>query len=194
MYNVLPAYFLVNMWPVLIGLVSAVYCCESSSTVVCTCFADISSVLSLKNLASRRAAFREYLTSGTSLTGSRYLRLMALAMTDILLDTPLGIYEIYSNAIAGPIQPWISWEDTHFDFSHVEQFPAVIWRGEPLLNIPLELSRWLIVVCALVFFAFFGFAEEARRNYRAAWTWITGKLGFRRSQNRASAKGAKGEK
>ncbi|TFK87807.1 fungal pheromone STE3G-protein-coupled receptor [Polyporus arcularius HHB13444] len=176
-YNVLPAYFLVNMWPVLIGLVSAVYC-----------------FLSLKNLASRRAAFREYLTSGTSLTGSRYLRLMALAMTDILLDTPLGIYEIYSNAIAGPIQPWISWEDTHFDFSHVEQFPAVIWRGEPLLNIPLELSRWLIVVCALVFFAFFGFAEEARRNYRAAWTWITGKLGFRRSQNRASAKGAKGEK
>lgn len=61
------------------------------------------------------------------------------------------------------------------------------------MNIPLELSRWLLVVCALVFFSFFGFAEEARKNYRAAWAWISGKLRFRTKQ-RATAKGQKADK
>ena len=108
---------------------------------------------------------------------------MALAMTDILLDTPLGIYEIYSNVVAGPLQPWISWDDTHFNFSHVEQFPAVIWRAQSTLNIPLELSRWLVVVCALIFFAFFGFAEEARKQYRAAFWKVAGLFGKKPNPN-----------
>ena len=93
---------------------------------------------------------------------------MAISFTELLFSTPLGIYEIYSNAIAGPLEPWKGWADTHFDFSRVVTFPAFIWRRDPTLAIPLELSRWVLPLCALAFFAFFGFAEEARKHYRAA--------------------------
>ena len=118
---------------------------------------------------------------------------MGLALTDLVLTVPFGIYEIYSNVAAGPLQPWISWDDTHFNFSHVEQFPAVIWRAQPTLNIPLELSRWLVVVCALVFFAFFGFAEEARKNYKAAWDWIATTFRFRSNKNASGGEKKKGQ-
>lgn len=49
----------------------------------------------------------------------------------------------------------------------------------------LELSRWIIVVCGLLFFAFFGFAQEARTNYRKAYLTIVGSLGFHVSSDRS---------
>ncbi|KAL1937922.1 hypothetical protein VTO73DRAFT_12672 [Trametes versicolor] len=150
-YNTLPAYFLANMWPVVIGVISA-------------CFG----IMSLRYLAIRRAAFNEFLAASSSMTSSRYFRLMAMAATELLLSTPLGIYEIYSNAVAAPLEPWISWDDTHFNFSRVVVYPASLWRSVPALAVPLELSRWLLPTCAIIFFAFFGFAQEARKNYHTA--------------------------
>jgi len=151
-YNTIPAYFLVFMWPAVIGLVSAVYCC-----------------MSLRALFARQAQFNQFLASGTSLTASRYFRLMGLAMTDLLLSVPFGIYEIYSNATGGTIQPWKGWADTHFNFDRVNQYPAGLWRANPQSAVPLELNRWLIPACAFIFFSYFGFAEEARKNYWSAW-------------------------
>ncbi|KAJ7661845.1 hypothetical protein B0H17DRAFT_1212094 [Mycena rosella] len=43
-----------------------------------------------------------------------------------------------------------------------EQFPAVLWRGNHLLVITLEFTRWASPAYTLIFF---GFAVEARRNY-----------------------------
>ncbi|KAH9916389.1 STE3-domain-containing protein [Epithele typhae] len=148
-YNTLPAYFLVYMWPVVIGLVSSVYC-----------------VLSLISLFKRHKQFREFVQSGSALTVNRYYRLMALACIEILFTTPLGIYELYSNGASGALQPWLGWDDTHFNFSLVLEVPAIIWRSNKSLLIPLELGRWVLPLCAFTFFAFFGFAEEARRHYR----------------------------
>ena len=93
---------------------------------------------------------------------------MAIALTEIVFSTPLGAYEIYSNAVASPLEPWKGWDDTHFNFSKVITYSAPFWRQDPSLVIPLELSRWVLPLCAFAFFAFFGFAEEARRNYRMA--------------------------
>ena len=58
--------------------------------------------------------------------------------------------------------------DTHVDFSRGDQYPAIVWRNTPGYEASIELSRWLTVLCAFTFFAFFGFAEEARRNYSSA--------------------------
>ena len=67
--------------------------------------------MSLRYLALRRAAFNEYLASSGTMTGSRYFRLMAISFTELLFSTPLGVYEIYSNVIAGPLEPWKGWAD-----------------------------------------------------------------------------------
>ena len=111
---------------------------------------------------------------------------MALALTSLIITVPLGIYEIYSNTVDAPVQPWTSWKDVHYGFSRVDQYPAFLWRAIPALAVPIELSRWTVPAIAFIFFAYFGFAEEARRHYRLAflalntrvrraWAIITGK-------------------
>lgn len=161
-YNTLIAYFLSTMWPIVIGLISATYC-----------------VLSLRSFARRRAEFGEFFASNKSLTVSRYFRLMALATTEIIFTTPLAIFSMWFNATASPIGPWRSWDDTHFDYFRVKQIPAVLWRnGTRSQVVGLELSRWVIPLCALVFFGFFGFAEEAKKNYRAVFQRITQPCGI----------------
>lgn len=114
----------------------------------------------------RRAQFNEFVTSTTSLTISRYFRLMALATVEILCTTPIAAYGIYLNATLSPIQPWKGLADAHYNYSHIGHYPSVVWRSNHYNAIAMELTRWSLVFCALVFFGFFGFADEARKNYR----------------------------
>ncbi|KAI6007087.1 pheromone A receptor-domain-containing protein [Pisolithus albus] len=160
-YNTPPAYALVFCWPIAIGVVSAVYC-------MCT----------IRELALRRAQFKELLSANRNMSSSRYFRLMGLAGIEVLCTIPLGAYTVYLNVTVSPIQPWISWANTHYDFSRVAQYPYVVWTENYQMAVSLQLSRYLIVACAFIFFAFFGFADEARRNYRMAYTSIAKKVGM----------------
>ncbi|KAJ7436171.1 pheromone A receptor-domain-containing protein [Mycena galericulata] len=155
LYNSLPTYFISSMWPLIIGLVSAVYC-----------------VLSLRAFSARRAAFAQFLSAHNALTPARYLRLSALALTDLLLTVPLASFTIYLNATASPLGPWISFANVHFDFGRIEQIPHFLWAADESSRIAVELTRWASPACALVFFAFFGFAAEARRNYALLFAWM----------------------
>ncbi|EJF59107.1 fungal pheromone STE3G-protein-coupled receptor, partial [Dichomitus squalens LYAD-421 SS1] len=147
-YNTALAYPFSFLWPLVISLVSACYC-----------------VRTLINFIRRRAQFNAYLTSNSSLTPNRYFRLMAIASFEVVCTIPISAYGLYLNLSSGPLNPWISWDDTHFNYSKVDQFPAVIWRTDRNTVISFELSRWLAPFCAFVFFAFFGFAQEARIHY-----------------------------
>ena len=135
--------------------------CAVSDTII---------VLTLISFLRRQAQFSQFLSTNSSLTASRYFRLMALACTEILCTTPLAILSIVVNATAAPVAPWVSWEETHYDFSRVGQVPAVMWRGNHLIVLGLSLSKWSSVFCAFVFFLFFGLAAEARRHYSSAFT------------------------
>lgn len=114
------------------------------------------------------------------MTVNRYFRLMALATTELFCTTPFAAYSVYLNLSTEPLNPYRGWADTHFNFSKVLQFPAVQWRLNHLLVISLELSRWLAVICAIVFFLFFGFAEEARRHYRLFFQVLLKRTGISR--------------
>lgn len=63
-------------------------------------------------------------------------------------------------------------------FSRVDQFPSVIWRSRVDSNVSIEMSRWLLIVCGLVFFAFFGFADEAQRHYKLALNSVAKRVGY----------------
>ncbi|EPQ55598.1 STE3-domain-containing protein [Gloeophyllum trabeum ATCC 11539] len=160
-YNTWPAYPLSKVWPLAIAMVSAVY-----------------SALSIRQFVKRKTEFSKFLSPHTNLTSSRYFRLMALAGVEVLCGIPLSIYTIYLNVTSFPVQPWISWEDTHFNFSKVDQVPAVIWRSNPVLQASLESSRWFTVICAFIFFAFFGFADEALKHYRRLYVFVAKCLGY----------------
>nr|AVI69657.1 pheromone receptor [Cyclocybe aegerita] len=160
-YDTWVAYLLVSFPPIAIGLVSAVY-----------------AIMSIIAFNKTRSQFNELLSNHSNLTSSRYFRLMCLAGIEVLCTVPLGAYAVYLNAADHGIRPWKGWADTHAGFSRVDQFPAMLWRRDHITEISLELTRWLCVVCAVVFFAFFGFADEARKNYRSAIQSVAKKVGI----------------
>src|SRR6266853_654559 len=91
--------------------------------------------------------------------------LMALSSIEIFGTIPLGTYWIVSDAKQG-VGPWKSWAYQHGDYSRVIQVPDFMWKNEFDAVVGLEVYRWSLVLCASIFFAFFGFAEEARQHYR----------------------------
>lgn len=125
----------------------------------------------------RRADFSHFLSSSTSLTINRYFRLMALATVELLFNIPLSTYGLYLNITGRPMYPWKSWADTHFDWYIIDTYPAILWRASTTTTVNFELSRWALIFCALVFFGFFGFAEEARKNYRQIYWTIAKRFG-----------------
>jgi len=152
-YNTALAYPFSISWPIIIGLVSAVYC-----------------VLTLRAFYLRRAQFMECLASSSGLTANRYFRLMALASVELLCTIPFSAYGIYLNATAAPLYPWISWANVHYGYSQVNLYPALVWRSDRNSVVAFGLSTWAAPFCALLFFGFFGFAEEARKNYVKLWS------------------------
>ncbi|KAK0432034.1 pheromone A receptor-domain-containing protein [Armillaria borealis] len=171
LYNTALAYVLNSMWPVILGLISATYC-----------------ILTLRAFNRRRVEFSQFLSANKSLTLGRYFRLMALATTEICCTTPLGIAMIIISATATPVGPWRSWADTHYNFSAVRQIPALFWRASPMVVSGIEATRWVTVLCSWVFFAFFGFASEARRHYTKAFWAVMGLFGVQKPQPQSKNK------
>jgi pheromone a factor receptor len=117
------------------------------------------------------------MSASQGLSRSRYIRLMAIGAIEVLCTIPLGTFIIVYNAGNG-VTPWVSWADTHSNYSQVEQVASFIWRNDPHMEIGLELFRWSLVVCSLVFFALFGFADEARNCYRRVFTTLASRIGY----------------
>jgi len=45
-------------------------------------------------------------------------------------------------------------------------------------TVSLETTRWFLVLCVAIFFGFFGFADEARKNYKLAYTSVAKRVGL----------------
>jgi pheromone a factor receptor len=113
--------------------------------------------------------FKQLMSANRNLNCGFYFRLMAISVVEIIGTIPFGTYWIVFHARNG-LGPWKSWAYQHADYSHIPQIPASIWKDDHHLVVALELTRWSLVVCAFIFFAFFGFAEEARQHYRFIYT------------------------
>jgi pheromone a factor receptor len=124
----------------------------------------------------RERRFRQ-LMSCAGISRNRYIRLMVISATEILGTIPLGTLIIVKSAKMG-VEPWRGWAYTHEDYSAVYQVPESIWRNEPYTVFFLEMYRWSLVLCAFLFFALFGFADEARRHYRLVYASIASRIGY----------------
>ncbi|KAF8136054.1 pheromone A receptor-domain-containing protein [Mycena galopus ATCC 62051] len=127
-----------------------------------------------------RASFKTLLSAShnANLSLNRYLRLMLLASTDLIFTIPLGVFVLYVAAVINGITPWVSWDNTHSNFSRVVQVPGVFWRANVWDVASVEGLRWMTVGAGLLFFAFFGFADEAVKNYRTAWYNVARRVGL----------------
>ncbi|KAI0292308.1 GPCR fungal pheromone mating factor [Russula brevipes] len=156
----LPALFLFVAWPLVIGLVSLSYGARS----ICA-------------LYKRQRRFKEIMSATPGLNHGRYFRLMALSSLDMLLTIPIAVYIVVLDVKQG-VDPWISWDETHFNYSRVVQVPGFVWKNEAHTSQVLEMYRWSLVLCAFVFFAFFGFADEARQHYRLVYNSLARRIGY----------------
>ncbi len=121
---------------------------------------------------------------------NRYIRLIALSAAQICISMPIAFFFLFINAGYLTVFPWISWEVTHAHYYIVGQVPSFMWRADPITEASLELGRWIIVISAFLFFAFFGFAEEARSHYRKAYSFASSSLHlpvFRKSRGSGSS-------
>jgi len=153
---------LISAWPIVIGLVTGVYCS-----------------LNIYHFWIKRRTVRSLLASTSgSLNFSRYIRLMVLSGIDLLCTLPLAVWGLYSQATLAPVLPWPGWDAVHANFSHVDQIPAILWRSDHNSLVAMELTRWSSVMCAIIFFIFFGFADEARKHYTQALQSVAKKAGY----------------
>ncbi|KAF8842337.1 putative fungal pheromoneG-protein-coupled receptor [Paxillus ammoniavirescens] len=150
-YTTVAALFLILMWPVVIGLISAVL-----------------AAFTFRAAYYQKALLDEYLWTTCDISASCYWRLMALCATEICFTVPCGVVAIVLDTMNGQVQPYISWSNVHFDFSQVEQFPIAVWQSILIMAAGSEITRWLYILCAFVSFGFFGLGEEARESYQYA--------------------------
>jgi len=85
---------------------------------------------------------------------------------------------MYTNITGSPVVPYVSWANVHANFYDIQTVPAAVWRNSPSLALDFEITRFSVIICAIIFFAFFGFADEARRNYRLAYVSVAKRVGL----------------
>ena len=166
-YNTPLAYVLVWSWPLIISVVSAGYGGKFPSvfpSLEALNWTLLLPVLAIRAFMGRRQEFGDLLAANTNLTYSCYRRLVALAAVDFCFTIPMALWAIIANGAMLKVYPWISWADTHRGYSKIRQFPRIL--APPATIYSFETTRWSAVLCAFVFFGFFGFADEARKNYR----------------------------
>lgn len=129
---------------------------------------EISTAMALRWFLQRRAQFQDLLNN-SGLTASRYLRLMGLAIAELICVLVLNTFVLYVNA-ERPLRPWINWQNVHSDFKRVDQYPLAV------LSTYYQHTLWatwsIYPMSAVAFFAFFGFGREAIAEYKKSYHWV----------------------
>ncbi|WVN88714.1 uncharacterized protein L203_103927 [Cryptococcus depauperatus CBS 7841] len=127
----------------------------------------IFAALAVRWFLIRRLQFRNILqTAETRLSVSRYLRLIALAVTDSLTVLVVVAYALTNALLDGssPMRHYDSWAQVHANFSQISQFPEELFGSSWPAVVT---SVFAPVIYSILFFIFFGFGEEAVSEYLA---------------------------
>lgn len=162
----LASIFLVIIWPVIFSVVSSVYGSQYRAQVL-SCEVPLTrccAVIAMKAFLQRRLQFNAHLKGNNSgLTTGRFLRLIALSTSDLLVSFPLALYFLYT--FSRHLIPWTSFSDIHYQFNYIWRVSAAEWANQPTAETTVVLPLWLAPLNAVIFFAFFGLAEDALSDY-----------------------------
>nr|AAO17256.1 pheromone receptor [Coprinopsis cinerea] len=153
-YYSIPAIFIVWLPPLLVSVGSLGY-----------------SAVALRHFVVRRLTFAAHLNSSKSgLTTSRYMRLIAMAATQMVWSVTVTSYSLWFTSVSIPLRPWTNWDDVHSDFGRVDQFldfftPSHIKRSFYVL-------WWMVPITAFLFVLFFAFGKDATDEYKKCFVWV----------------------
>ena len=120
----------------------------------------------------RRATFAKHLESTSSLTTSHYLRLMLMAIMEMIMGVAATSFTLWTATL--DIRPWTGWADVHWNFSRVDQYLA--FELSPFVARYYYALWWLPPASSFIFFAFFAFGKDAMREYGAFFSWFRVRL------------------
>jgi hypothetical protein len=92
-----------------------------------------------------------------------------MAITTMCWGTTIHIYIFYINVSPG-LRTWTSWADVHLGFSRVDKLP-IAFMPKYFVD-SLLLTWWSVPASSIIFFIFFGFGEEAVKEYKKLWGWV----------------------
>ena len=124
--------------------------------------------MALMDFLRRRATFAKHLESRSSLSTSHYLRLMLLAVIQMILATAATATSLWTATL--DIRPWTGWADVHWNFSRIDQYRTS--ELAPFVQRYYCALWWLVPASSLVFFAFFAFGRDAVQEYGACVAWV----------------------
>ncbi|KAF9447631.1 fungal pheromone STE3G-protein-coupled receptor [Macrolepiota fuliginosa MF-IS2] len=149
----------------------------------------IYATIAIYHFIHRRLIFASHIqNTDSALTTNRYLRLIAMAFTEMIWCTTLTSYNLYNN-ITGGLRPWTTWADVHSNFLRVDQFLEM--AIPPDFRQVMMLFWWAMPVSSFIFFIFFGFGEEARKEYIKIWQWSKESI-LRRSEKEMASSSTSG--
>ncbi|THG94556.1 hypothetical protein EW026_g6937 [Hermanssonia centrifuga] len=82
------------------------------------------------------------------------------------------------------LRPWNNWADVHSDWLRIDQY--TLDEFYPSFIQQMLVLWWSVPATALIFFVFFGFGEESRKDYKYIVDWVM-KTVFRRNDRRAAS-------
>nr|ADX23535.1 putative pheromone receptor [Flammulina velutipes] len=125
--------------------------------------------LALRHFLIRRITFAAHLASKSALTTSRYMRLILMAIMQMIWTLSVTSFSLSYTASVIPIRPWTNWADVHSDFLRVDQFVMGIF---PQRVQTAYYVLWSTVPAStFIFVAFFAFGKEAVEQYKAAFSF-----------------------
>lgn len=127
--------------------------------------------LAIRHFFLRRLMFARHLqNSNSALTPSRYIRLVAMAIVQMLWGAVVMVINVAFTCRHG-LRPWTTWADVHSNFSRVAQFPTIFITLDVLRW--TQFTWWTIPISAFFFFAFFSFGADAVKEYKACINWVS---------------------
>lgn len=119
----------------------------------------------------RRISFTAHLNaSRSSLTTSRYLRLMLMAALQMVWSLTTTAYALWFTVIAVPLRPWTTWADVHSNFLRIDQFPSIL--TPPTILTGYYVLWWIVPTSTFIYVAFFAFGREAVDEYKKCFVWF----------------------
>lgn len=117
---------------------------------------------------------------------------MGIAGIDLLCTVPAGIWSVVIQA-GQPHYIWYGLANLHYDFSRIEQYPVILWWNDNVFRTDMLFTLWDIIVCAFLFFIFFGTGEETRKHYSMALSSLAKRVGISTSfMSRSGSNGSYG--
>ncbi|KAI0030044.1 pheromone A receptor-domain-containing protein [Vararia minispora EC-137] len=159
----------ISSWSVIFSTISALFYCRASPVTLHAL--QLLTVLQPKFYVfyRHRRDTDQFLQSSTSISRTRYMRVLALGCLDILFTLPSGIVALYSTLQPHP-QPvsfYPGWDVVHDQWQpRTTPFAAILASGRYAV-FQVFFPRTVSLVLSLIIFALFGLTDEARGTYRS---------------------------